>query len=119
MVHNGGSRAGPAHGLRITTHFSASPPTLGGVACYMAKTFPAGGLSAGPRRSRLRRRSLIHCSRCVIYYCRTYYKAVRVGVVVWERVREGGRMRVRVREMRCEVMRGGGAGGQGGSLKFS
>ena len=26
MVHNGGSRAAPAHGLRITTRFPASPP---------------------------------------------------------------------------------------------
>ena len=40
MIHNGGSRAAPAHGLRITTLRSASPHTLGGVASYMAKTFP-------------------------------------------------------------------------------
>jgi hypothetical protein len=40
MVHDGGSRVAPAHGLRITTHFHASPPTLGGVAFHMAKTFP-------------------------------------------------------------------------------
>jgi hypothetical protein len=32
MVHNGGSRAAPAHRLRITTRFHASPPTRGGVA---------------------------------------------------------------------------------------
>jgi hypothetical protein len=27
-VHNGGARAAPAHGLRITTRFPASPPTM-------------------------------------------------------------------------------------------
>jgi len=40
MIHNGGSRAASAHGLRITTLRSASPHTLDGVASYMAKTFP-------------------------------------------------------------------------------
>ncbi len=40
-VMDGGSRAAPVlHGLRITTRFHASPPTRGGVAFYMAKTFP-------------------------------------------------------------------------------
>ena len=29
----------PQHGLRITTRYPASPPTNGGVASYMAKTF--------------------------------------------------------------------------------
>ena len=39
-IHNGGSRAAPAHGLCITTLRSASPYTLDGVAAYMAKTSP-------------------------------------------------------------------------------
>ena len=38
-IHNGGSRAAPASGLRIITLWSASPYTLDGVAAYMAKTF--------------------------------------------------------------------------------
>jgi hypothetical protein len=43
-IHNGGSRASPAHGLRITTLRSSSPHTLDGVSAYMSKTFP--GLSS-------------------------------------------------------------------------
>jgi hypothetical protein len=42
-IHNEGSRAAPAHRLRITTLLlllSTSPHTLAGVAAYMAKTFP-------------------------------------------------------------------------------
>ena len=42
-IHNGGSRAASAHGLRITTLRSASLHiiiTLDEVATYMAKTFP-------------------------------------------------------------------------------
>jgi hypothetical protein len=35
-----GGLAVPAHGLRVTTRFPVSPPTHGGVASYMAKTFP-------------------------------------------------------------------------------
>ena len=39
-IHNGGLRALPAHGLRITTLRFVSPHTLVGVVAYMAKTFP-------------------------------------------------------------------------------
>ena len=37
MVHNGGSRAAPAHGLHITTRLPASPHTIG---ILHGKTFP-------------------------------------------------------------------------------